>query len=183
MQRAWGVTCGLVLLLLGWQVTARGPLTGLDRVVEDWLVPRRDGTAGHLARLLLHLGEPVLVVPVFLLVALVRGRASLVRAVALTVALGVAVLALKGLVARPPAHHPHAVGHAWPSGHAATATVVWGSLRSRPSLAVLVPLVVGVCLVVGGYHQVTDVLAGWALGGLLLVLADVAVRRRDLTPR
>ena len=42
----------------------------------------------------------------------------------------------------------------------------------------VVPPLVGVSLVLAGFHQVSDVLAGFALGALLLVLA----RRLDPLP-
>lgn len=173
----------LALLVLGQQVLSHGLLTDLDRVVEDWLVPRRDNALTDLARTVTWLGAPTLVVPVLALLTLaaaVRHRSwtEPLRVAVLLLALAVTVLVLKDVVARPAAHGGTTHGGAWPSGHTATATVVWGCavrlLRPAPRLArvldVGVPALVAVCLLLAGYHVVTDVLAGFALGTLLLQL-------------
>jgi undecaprenyl-diphosphatase len=134
-----------------------------------------------LARLGTELGAAVLVVPLLaVLVAVVARRQRSWRAPlrvgAVLVALAVSVLALKALIARPAAHGGTTHGGAWPSGHTATATVVWGCVVRllRPDrllarlLDVVLPAVVAMCLVVAGYHQVSDVVAGFALGTVLL---------------
>lgn len=180
--RTWRAAVALlVLVAVGQQVVSDGPMTRLDRTVEDWLVPRRDGLGGHLARLVTELGAPGLVVPplVLLVVAVAVRQRSLrvpLRVGAVLVALAVSVLVLKAVIARPAAHGGTTHGGAWPSGHTATATVVWGCVVRllRPDrlvarlLDVVLPLVVAACLVVAGYHQVSDVVAGFALGTLLL---------------
>lgn len=173
----------LVLVAIGQQVVTGGLLTRLDRTAEDWLVPRRDNPVTELARLVTWLGGPSLVVPLLVLLAFgvgLRQRSLRVpwRVGAVLVALGVSVLVLKGVIARPAAHGGTTHGGAWPSGHTATATVVWGCvvrvLRPDRRLARLldvgIPAAVAVCLVVAGYHQVSDVLAGFALGTVLLQL-------------
>jgi undecaprenyl-diphosphatase len=69
-------------------------------------------------------------------------------------------------------------GPAFPSTHAATTSAVvvavlvcavWGTRRHALTAAVLLTLVafVGACMVYVGAHWVTDVLAGWALGGVI----------------
>ena len=69
-----------------------------------------------------------------------------------------------------------AQGYSVPSGHSSSATAVYGSvaLRGRRKwltlLAVLLPLLVGVSRVVVGAHFPTDVLAGWALGLIVITL-------------
>ena len=63
-----------------------------------------------------------------------------------------------------------------PSGHAAVSTVLWGSASPvfRPPLglilAIVLPLLVGLSRVYLGVHFPSDVIAGWALGGAVLVL-------------
>jgi membrane-associated phospholipid phosphatase len=63
-----------------------------------------------------------------------------------------------------------------PSNHAQTATVLWGSfariIRAPWGLvlAIAMPLLVGVSRVYLGVHFPSDVLAGWALGAVFLVL-------------
>jgi len=177
-------TALLVLVVIGQQVVTEGPLTRLDRTVEDWLVPRRDNLVTEVARLVTWLGGPGLVVSLLALLAVgigMRQRSLRVplRVGAVLVALALSVLVLKDVIARPAAHGGTTHGGAWPSGHTATATVVWGCvvrlLRPDRRLARLldvgIPAAVAGCLVVAGYHQVSDVLAGFALGTVLLELA------------
>lgn len=67
-------------------------------------------------------------------------------------------------------------GYSLPSGHAQSATVVWGSLglwvRKTWFWAVAIGLIilVGFSRVYLGVHFPTDVLAGWAIGAALLVI-------------
>jgi membrane-associated phospholipid phosphatase len=62
-----------------------------------------------------------------------------------------------------------------PSGHAQTSTVLWGSaapLFRVPwglILAIVLPLLVGISRIYLGVHFPSDVLAGWAIGAILLV--------------
>ena len=173
----------LVLLLLGEQVLLGGPAVRLDTAVETALVPHRDNALVAVARILTELGDPALVVPLLLVgvVLLPRRGAALRHVVVLVAVLAAAVLGLKAGVGRPAAHGAAAHGGSWPSGHTTTAVVVWGTaarlLLRRPAAVLaarwVVPPVVGVSLVLAGYHQVSDVLAGFALGALLLVLARV----------
>ncbi|CAL9363572.1 phosphatase PAP2 family protein [Streptomyces sp. enrichment culture] len=104
--------------------------------------------------------------------------------------------ALKALVDRPRPVWPDPVDSAhyaaFPSGHAMTATfvcglLVWlvhhcGAARAlrRTALAVAVVSVtgVGVTRVWLGVHWATDVVGGWLLGALLVVLAALVHRRR-----
>ncbi len=178
----------LLLLVLGEQVVLGGPVVRLDRAVESALVPHRDNALVALARVLTELGDPTLVVPLLLVgvVLLPRRGAALRHVVVLVAVLAAAVLGLKAGVGRPAAHGGSAHGGSWPSGHTTTAVVVWGTaarlLLRRPTAVLLarwvVPPLVGVSLVLAGFHQVSDVLAGFALGALLLVLA----RRLDPLP-
>ena len=74
-------------------------------------------------------------------------------------------------------------GYAFPSGHAQSATVVWGGLgayvgnRRFRVAAIAAILFVGVSRVYLGVHFPTDVLAGWAVGAVLLVLYLTLHRR------
>ncbi|MET9912642.1 phosphatase PAP2 family protein [Streptomyces sp. NPDC006476] len=115
---------------------------------------------------------------------------------AVTVAVGSLVQqSLKAAIDRPRPVWPDPVDSAhyaaFPSGHAMTATVVCGLLlwllhrhgtgRTlwRTALTVAVVSVVGVGLtrVWLGVHWPSDVLGGWLLGALLVVLAALAHRR------
>ena len=69
-----------------------------------------------------------------------------------------------------------AEGYGLPSGHAQSAVVVWGSIAawSRKSwfwgMAIGLMLLVGFSRIYLGVHFPTDVLAGWAIGAVLLGL-------------
>jgi undecaprenyl-diphosphatase len=75
----------------------------------------------------------------------------------------------------------------WPSGHAATTAAFFGALAAlcgrfaRPAavLAVAVVAAVGTSRVYLGVHYPSDVLAGWALGGLWLCAVLVLLGGRD----
>lgn len=69
-----------------------------------------------------------------------------------------------------------AEGYGLPSGHAQSAIVVWGALAARWRTTWLLALAVALIVLIGfsrvylGVHFPTDVLAGWAIGGILLAV-------------
>lgn len=69
-----------------------------------------------------------------------------------------------------------AQGYSFPSGHAQNSVTAYGSLRAyRKSrvltvLAIVLPILVGISRVLLGVHYPTDVLAGWLLGAVTVVL-------------
>lgn len=90
---------------------------------------------------------------------------------------------LKGLFAQPRPHELDAsvslaneTSYGLPSGHAQGSTVFWGKMAyliPKPwglILAIVLPLLVGLSRVYLGVHFPTDVFAGWAIGGLLLIM-------------
>ncbi len=86
--------------------------------------------------------------------------------------------------ARLPPHSKPLGTSSFPSSHsavtAAFATVMILAYRQRTRwawLALLVPLVIGYSRIYVGVHYPSDVLGGWALGGLLAALAWKAVAR------
>lgn len=123
----------------------------------------------------------VLAVGYFLLDA--RPRAALLLGAIIALGVGV-VFAIKFGVDRPRPdlvpHAMHALSPSFPSGHAATAAVVYlsvGALLARAlprlrlrvfalSVAVLITLGVGVSRIYLGVHWPTDVLAGWTIGAV-----------------
>lgn len=113
-----------------------------------------------------------------------------------------AVQGLKRLVARDRPDDAVLDTYAFPSGHATTAMVDWGllALVVLPALArhirftplarrvalglwLAVAACTGLTRVLGGVHWSSDVVAGWAFGGALLVIAVRAARTDRPPPR
>jgi membrane-associated phospholipid phosphatase len=170
-----------------------------------WLSDRRFSPA----QLIVDLGNYQVAVPVLAVCALIaaarqRTLRPLLAAVAAVVLLLTTVTAGKILIGRTgPGVTTLGAGGlgVFPSGHTTTATVCLGLavallLPSRPAPPGLparagraaVTAVAGVCLLVGAalvwcdYHWFTDVVAGWALAGLI-VQAAVMLSRLPLPRR
>lgn len=79
-------------------------------------------------------------------------------------------------VLEPAVKLAEAEGYGLPSGHAQSAIVVWGTLASRWRMAWFLALAVALVVLIGfsrvylGVHFPTDVVAGWAIGGILLAV-------------
>jgi membrane-associated phospholipid phosphatase len=118
-----------------------------------------------------------------------RGAAALLLAVATTQA---TVLAAKAVMARPRPAGEMAIadpsGWSFPSGHSATAVALYVTLaliattiwrrRLHPAIAFAVAgtivALVGLSRIYLGAHYPTDVLAGWATGGVIVAAAWAA---------
>ncbi len=175
----------LALAVLLEQVLINGPVARLDHLLEHTLAGTRITPLQTVASWLTWLGNPFFMVRALIGLALVVGfhrrtwRPLFIAVVAVAV-LTATVLSLKSAVALPgPSGHLPGDGGSWPSGHTTTAVVVWGlaaklvspaRTRWRIALSAGVPALVGLTLVYGGYHWLSDVLAGWILGPLLLTL-------------
>lgn len=187
------------LAVLLEQVLLGGPVQVLDEVVARWTADHQHGpVTGPVigaAKLLAELAQPMLVVPLFALAAAGWGwwrrtwRPPLL-ALTGTTALAVA-LALKTVVARGgPDGQIARDGGAWPSGHVTTAVVAWGlaaqvlppSWRAARTLLQAVPGPVGAAMILSDYHWLSDVLAGWLLGPLLLATVTALVDRATGNP-
>jgi membrane-associated phospholipid phosphatase len=79
-------------------------------------------------------------------------------------------------VLQPGINLVEATGYGLPSGHSQSAVVIWGTLALRIKkawiwiVAVSLMLLIGVSRIYLGVHFPTDVLAGWAIGAVLLSL-------------
>ena len=190
------LVAGLVVFaLVTVDVLAGGPLSRLDRTVSDWArstgLPRpgwkRPGQKQ--ADQAVNFGDREVVgLIVLLAIGYVSVRARtivpLVRLVTLSVAASAVVLALKYGIGRhaPSGVHGPEAFRSYPSGHTATAVILWGLLYavvaeypdyalSRPVAWLLSwagPVAVMVGMVLRDYHWVTDLLGAASLCVVLL---------------
>ncbi|MEU9049200.1 phosphatase PAP2 family protein [Streptomyces sp. NPDC048384] len=195
---AVGSTLLLALVALRWH-----PLMSIDsdvaRTTHRWAVDESGVT--HAFRILTDwVWDPWTMRLLTFAVAiwLVWRRAARWTAVWLVVTCAVATLvqqALKALVDRPRPVWPDPVDSAhyaaYPSGHAMTATVVCGLLlwlvhrygadralwRTAAAVAAISVAGVGLTRIWLGVHWATDVVGGWLLGALVVVLAVRAHKR------
>ena len=201
----------LVVGALGWafgavlqDVLSGTSLDAVDRPVLRFFVRHREHWLTTLMKVASALGSAAVLIPLVIVVGAVWWwRRGTPRALALLAGalVGSELLfqVLKELVGRPrpPVFDAvqHFAGKAFPSGHATAAAATWCALAclaagaaSRWSrkvlcwaLAVAVVTLVGVSRLYLGAHWLTDVLGGFALGGLWLgaiLLAEAGVRGR-----
>jgi undecaprenyl-diphosphatase len=160
---------------------------------HDDLVQHSVGAISDVARVLTYLGStPVVYAVVLVAAAEIVRRKRYGEAAYAVVALVVGLLIrhwISVLVHRPRPPRSdwlvHTGGYAFPSGHTTMAVLAWGLVVALawpflPERAHRIVAVVGaavIALIVGatraylGVHWPTDVLAGWALGALLLTTA------------
>lgn len=176
----------LAAIWLSMLLWGRGPL---DRAIYEAVYVGHDPTLVAIGRVFTALGEPTVLIAASFVVALVlwlRGHRHLPFVfIAITmVGRGVSELQ-KYLIARPrPDLETHLVvvkTSSFPSGHAnssmifylcialiLTAGTRWQGLAV--ALAILLSLLVGVSRVMLGVHWPSDVIGGWALGMLWVLL-------------
>lgn len=180
-------------------VVAGDATTQVDCPLHEWVLTLRTGPLTTGATVITHLGGSVAMWTLALLacaVLLRRGAyADLLLVAGVGAASAVLVPVSKQLVGRP---RPPVSGQlvevnnpAFPSGHSVGSAAVVGVLAALFCLrtahrvarvivavtAAVFVLLVGLSRIYLGVHWPTDVLAGWALGGLL-VAVGVVVRSR-----
>ncbi|MEV7997248.1 phosphatase PAP2 family protein [Streptomyces sp. NPDC086077] len=203
VRAAIALALGSLLLLL-LVASDWGPLMTLDRVVarttHGWAVEESGLT--HACRILTDwvwdpLTMRILCAAVVLWLVLRRSAWWTALWLVVTVAVTSGVQqAMKAAVGRERPEWPDPVDSAhyaaYPSGHAMTATVVLGLLlwllhhygagrtwfRTVLVVAVFSVTGVGVTRVWLGVHWLTDVVAGWLLGAMVVALAVTAHERR-----
>jgi undecaprenyl-diphosphatase len=181
-------------------VIRREELISIDGPVATFVVAHREPWLTHVFEIVTWAGSAAVLVPVLAVVGLrLRQRTQTWRPlIFLAASLAGATALIKLAVGRP---RPNtgalvdALGYAFPSGHATAATACWlsvaivlGTLTPRwerkvalVTTALLIAAIVGLSRVYRGVHQPTDVLGGWALGGLWV--AAVLVSSAMLTHR
>jgi membrane-associated phospholipid phosphatase len=199
---ATAAVCAVVFTVLTLQVEARVGITRVDPRLESFVVAHRVGWVTSVSKVVAWIGSSFLLIPLILIVGAYvwvkrRDWKPLMK---LAVALGGAIAlynAAKVLIdrARPPARMrvgEPVPGGSFPSGHTMEAIAVWGMVavlaagalsrrRWAPVAgAVAVVLIVGAVRVYLGTHWLSDVIAGYALGGcwLAVVVAIMVGRGR-----
>ncbi|MFF0494324.1 phosphatase PAP2 family protein [Nocardia sp. NPDC004068] len=188
------------VVVLTVSVLGHGGLTVFDGPVLDWVIAHRNGTVTVLAKLLSDVGGTLamLVLAVVAWLVLVWRR-RFVAALAVMVATGgagVLVVGVKDVVGRvrPPVadHLVTETNQSFPSGHSLGSTVVVGVvavavaawLRRRAVRAVVLAIAavfvgaVGISRLYLGVHWPTDIVGGWSLGGLWLIVCLAVCRTR-----
>ena len=182
--------------LLGSRIIDLGPIATADDDATDWLHDRAvdDATIAEVALDVTTIGNPVTLLALVVLVAgwllFHRHRRTAWWLVTVTAAASVVESLLKVVVGRARPDFDSAfldtVSRSFPSGHAMNTTVVLGAITmalvtaatSRRALAVPIAasvaaataLAVGLSRPVLGVHFVSDIVAGWLLGVVWLVL-------------
>lgn len=203
-QLGWmaGISLG-VLVILTAGAAGLWPLGVIDRAVDGLIDGFRGGSLFALMLVITALGDGL-----FLTLAAVVTVASFLftgarwRAFSYTfvfVAMPFMVHALKLLVLRArPTDLPY-TGidvFAFPSSHVANSALIYGAIAGLTFVSLrgwlrhaltgaflFLPLMIGVSRLYLGAHWLSDVLAGYALAGLFLVLLAFAVARHPEPPR
>jgi membrane-associated phospholipid phosphatase len=168
----------------------------VDEAIRDWVIAHRNGMLTEVMVNASRFGStPSLVVLAFVAAAWLawRGRRADSLLVVLGTAGGLALAPLLKLVftrPRPTGHLVFVDSWSFPSGHSLNSMVVLGlltvlAMRERPgplwrtlfaALGAFLVLVVGFSRVYLGVHWPSDVLAGWLIGALWLVLVFTLAR-------
>jgi len=175
--------------------------TRLDRGVLDAVVRHRVRWLDVVARVVTEIGGFWVLTAVVIVCAIVwRRRVGDWTGSVVLVTVGLAASWLTSLLKagferpRPPIdlRLTQAGGYALPSGHSLQSAAIWGTvavlvasqvpraLRRRAwSAAAAMAFAVGLSRIYLGVHWTTDVLAGWAIGAVLVAVAGVAMRSRS----
>ena len=178
---------------ISWQVGSVYDcgVTPLDRCVQDWFFSLRSQWLNALVIPLTHTSDTITIVVLCIILVLspFPGRKKYGFPVTLAALSGLAIYKpMKHLFLRPrPDAALHLVeqgGFSFPSGHSVTSVIVFGLLfyliRKHCNRPVLRNVLSGICLLLAvlvgpsriyvGVHWPTDVLAGWCIGGGVLLI-------------
>lgn len=193
----------VALLLMVWQVVARGPFIAWDWPFHAWVDARQPSGALRTALDVVASigGQRLFTAPIVIGVAVWAAYRRRSLRPLMAIAAGLATVffvgyAIKfGLSRTPPADGVdmlHGDGQAFPSGHTANATLTWtmvvilifGVAGFRPDarlfrrwlgVALGMIFVAGVLMTALDYHWVSDIPGGWALGILAIMVSVIAL--------
>lgn len=192
-----------VLAAVTLDVLLGGPLTALDRVLSDLMVSTRlpepgwDRPGQMPLDQLVNFGDRDVVVSILLVALAVlcwrsRTLVPLARLAVLGLLVVLTVYGLKVGIGRPAPDGllPPGAVRSYPSGHTATAVVLWGLLaglaaeypssglsqRVTAVLSWLGPLLTMSGMLIRDYHWFSDLIGGAALGAVLLQAERLALR-------
>ncbi|MFG1925494.1 glycosyltransferase 87 family protein [Cryptosporangium sp. NPDC048952] len=163
----------VVVLVVTTVLAAGGEPLGIDRAFADAL------SGADFLGLVTQLGSGAVLYPVLIVVAVVRRRAGASWRSAVVPLLILATAQMLEAVTFVTLARPGPSGGlvSFSSGHAMAAVLGWGLVagefrrRSRYALVGVVGLVVGLSRVALEVHWLTDVVAGWAFGVVVLVVS------------
>ena len=188
------ITALVIFVVLTISVlVAGGPVLAVDKALSVWPSPHTKNSA--LGNLLALIGQRAYSAPFLVVVALfLSWRRRIVRPIVLALigllALNVLVGALKYAIARPSPRTgvwlPFTGGTDFPSGHTSNVVLTWGLLawlvlafgRKVPTirrqwigygLVALASVTVGFGSLYLRTHWISDIVAGWAIGFVILV--------------
>ena len=190
----------ILFALAGWITYQVGTVyetmpTPLDLIVQNFFFSLRGPVQNTIVSALTHLSDTVTIVAFCLLLLLLPNRKTYGLPVSLACLAGVAIYKpMKHLVlrARPDVsfHLVTQGGYSFPSGHSVTSVIFYGLLLyliqkhcQDPKLKTALSWICGIlAVIIGpsrifvGVHWPTDVLAGWCIGGgvLLIVILILA---------
>ncbi|MGY0503629.1 phosphatase PAP2 family protein [Nocardia sp. FBN12] len=190
-------TAAVLITALTWEVTSG--VTTMDTRVLDWMIAHRGEALTDIATVITDLGATLSMTILAVVTVgwfVLRRNLPVAALVAITsLGAGVLVWVIKRLVGR---HRPPEASRlvfepslSYPSGHTLGSTVVVGIVAivlipqlarqwvrvAATVLAVAFPIAVGLSRIYLGVHWTTDVLAGWIIGLMWLVLCVTVFTR------
>ncbi len=173
----------------------------LDKAVQDFFLSLRGPAQDAVISTITHLSDTATIIAFCIILLLLPNRKTYGLPVSLACLGGVAIYKpLKHFVLRQrPDVSLHLVtqgGYSFPSGHSVTSVVFYGLMlyliqknckneTLRNILSVIcgfLALIIGPSRIYVGVHWPTDVLAGWCIGGAILILAITLVNKYAKTP-
>ncbi|CAM4212410.1 phosphatase PAP2 family protein [Paenibacillus tarimensis] len=197
-----GACAALCLALYAW-LPAKGSerrYTAFDQLIADWLKPTVSGMFTAYGKFLTIIGSTgsvigITVILTLVAIWLVSWKQAVWLPVSVALAYGVNTW-IKNSVVRPrpeKAWGIEAAGYSFPSTNAATAMalyllfafIVWRSERLKPAVKLFAAVLCGVLIISTGWsrlyfsvHYATDVLAGFAVGGAVVLTIAAFTKAR-----